>query len=296
VSLRLATAPVTWGVWERTVDRDDLAPPAELLAAAASLGYRAIELGPPGYFGSDATAVRATLDGFELAGAFVELHLTDGAAFEADLAELERTLSILAGTSAVVLLAGTADRIDAAGRLEERARARLSGAALERAVGLLTRAAERCRERGVAAAIHPESGSYLEAPDEVEAFLERIDPGLAGVCLDTGHLTIGGGDAAALARDWTDRICHVHLKDVDADVLTRLRAGEVGLEQAWADGLFCPFGTGEVDLDGVVAGVRDFAGWAVLEQDRVAVRREDLPSVSAVERENLAYVRRLAGG
>ena len=39
MSLRLATAPVTWGVWERTVERDDLVPPADLLAAATSLGY-----------------------------------------------------------------------------------------------------------------------------------------------------------------------------------------------------------------------------------------------------------------
>ena len=31
MNLRLASAPCTWGVWERTVDRDDLIPPDVLL-------------------------------------------------------------------------------------------------------------------------------------------------------------------------------------------------------------------------------------------------------------------------
>ena len=109
MSLHLATAPVTWGVWERTVERDDLVPPADLLAAATSLGYGAIELGPPGYLGTDAASVRQTLEpfGVALVGAFVLLHLGDESAFEADLSELERAVAILAevGSSPVVLLA-----------------------------------------------------------------------------------------------------------------------------------------------------------------------------------------------
>jgi inosose dehydratase len=287
VSLRVATAPVTWGVWERTIDRDDLVPPDELLGAAESLGYRAIELGPPGYFGSDAASVEATLAPFALVGAFVPFRLSEPADFE----ELDRTVSILAGagTNAVVLLAD-------AGRPDGLAGTRLRGPAFERAAGILAEAAERCRAAGLDAAVHPESGSYIESPAEVEAFLERLDPALVGVCLDTGHVTVGGGDAAALAGDWADRISHLHLKDVDPAVLARARAGEVGLEDAWAQGLFCELGEGEVDLAGVLETVGNFPGWAVLEQDRIAVRRGDLEAVRAVEERNLAYVRRLAGG
>ena len=67
---RLASAPVTWGVWERTVDRDDLATPELLLENVRSVGYRAIELGPAGYFGADREAVRELLGrfGLELVG------------------------------------------------------------------------------------------------------------------------------------------------------------------------------------------------------------------------------------
>src|SRR5207248_6288316 len=50
VPVKLASAPVTWGVWERTVGRDDLVPPELLLETMRGLGYTATELGPPGYF------------------------------------------------------------------------------------------------------------------------------------------------------------------------------------------------------------------------------------------------------
>jgi hypothetical protein len=42
--VRLATAPVTWGVWERTTGRDDLVPAELLLETFVRLGYTATEL------------------------------------------------------------------------------------------------------------------------------------------------------------------------------------------------------------------------------------------------------------
>jgi inosose dehydratase len=298
MSARLASAPVTWGVWERTVDRADVVPRERLLDAVASLGYRAIELGPPGYLGGDGASVREALEPFELelVGAFVPLHLADEAAFRADLDELERTTEIVAaaGTEAVVLLAdaGARERAEAAGRAERLRRTSLAGPALERAAARLLRAAERCRERGLAAALHPETGSYVEAPAEIEALLERIEPALLGLCLDTGHVLVGGGDPLRLARDWAERLSHVHLKDVDGALLRRLRDGQTTALAAWAEGLFCPFGEGEVDLAGFLAlpELERFGGWLVLEQDRVGVRIDDLEAVRAVEERNLAFV------
>lgn len=302
VAERLASAPVSWGVWERTVDRDDIVPRDELLDAVASLGYRALELGPPGYLGGDAESVREALDPFELdlVGGFLLLHLTDEEAFAADLVELDRTLEILATyPSATALLAdaGSPERALAAGRPAELKRTALTGPPRRRAADRLTRAAERCHERGVAAALHPEASSYVESSGDVEAFLERVDPELLGLCFDSGHVLVGGGNPASLARHWGERITHVHLKDVSGAVLEQLRAGALDVDSAWAEGLFCPLGEGEVDLAGVLAApaVRD-ARWIVLEQDRIAVSCDDLGGVRAVEERNLELVRALVAG
>ena len=43
------------------------------------------------------------------------------------------------------------------------------------------------------------------------------------LCLDTGHLLVGGVDPLALALEASDRVAHVHLKDVDADLAERVQ-------------------------------------------------------------------------
>ena len=73
-----------------------------------------------------------------------------------------------------------------------------------------------------------------------------------GLCLDTGHLLIGGADPVALARDHAARSRHVHLKDVDAGWAARVRSGEVGYTEAVRQGMYRPLGQGDVDIAAIV--------------------------------------------
>jgi inosose dehydratase len=301
MSARLASAPVTWGVWERTIDRSDLIPPDRMLETVSALGYTGIELGPPGYFGADGPAVGASLApyGLELVGGFAPLHFADEAAYGADLPVwLDPIVDVLLATGArgpVVLAdAETPDRIASAGQPAEQARTALSADALARAIDRINRAVARCRERGVDAVFHHHAATYFETVVEIEALLAGSD---VGVCFDTGHAAVGGADPGELVALFGDRIEHVHLKDVDGELLEQVRRGELGLEQAWDDGLFCPFGEGIVDFRAVMAlpQLEAFAGWLVLEQDRVAVSVGDLEQVRAVEQGNLDAVAHARG-
>jgi inosose dehydratase len=294
--VRLASAPCTWGVWERTVDRDDLIPASSMLEAVAALGYRGIELGPPGYFGADAAAVGAALEpyGLELVGAFAPLRIGDPAGFEEDLDFLERTVEILAATGArgPVVLAGDENeiRLAAAGRPEATRETALKGDDFRRAAERVERAASIAADRGVPAAFHPHTATYIESPEEVAALLEATDPGLVKIAFDTGHTIVGGGDPVELARSARDRILHLHLKDVDPALLAKVRSRELSVEAAWDAGLFCPFGAGAVDFAAVLGELDGFDGWAVVEQDRVAVSTADIDEVRAVEARNLAVL------
>jgi inosose dehydratase len=294
--LRLASAPCTWGVWERTIGRDDLIPPELMLATVQGLGYRGIELGPPGYFGSDPDAVVRMLErhGLELVGAFVPLRIADEDGFRDDMAFLDQTIATLAaaGSRGPVVLAADENevRLAVAGRLEERAATSLQGDDLRRAAERVQLAAQRAHDGGVAAAFHPHVATYIEGPEEVDALLEATDPALVKVAFDTGHSIVGGGDPIEFARRARDRISHLHLKDVDADVLSRVRSGQLSVEQAWAEGMFCAFDEGLVDFGAVLAELDGFDGWAVVEQDRVTVRVEDLDAERDVEARNLAVL------
>jgi len=266
---------VTWGVWEQTTGRDDLVPADLLLDTVRGLGYEAIELGPPGYLSPDALESR----GLALVGGFAPLRFEDDAGFEEDVALwLDPIVDVLLATGkrGPVVLAGAENGTEPEGRYFDR----------------VNEAVERCRSRGLGVVFHHHAGTAVETPAQIEALLAHTD---VGICFDTGHALVGGGDPVDVARMCAERIEHLHLKDVDAALLARLRSGDVQLAQAWADGIFCPFGEGCVDFAAVLAlpALAGYDGWTVLEQDRVAVRPEDVPAVRAVEERNLAFVRSL---
>jgi hypothetical protein len=73
----------------------------------------------------------------------------------------------------------------------------------------------------------------IEKGDEVQRVLENSSISL---CLDTGHLLIGGTDPAVLTRQAPDRIAHTHLKDVGAALAKRVQAGELTYTEAVRDG------------------------------------------------------------
>jgi inosose dehydratase len=238
--------------------------------------------------------------GLQLAGAFAPLRIGEAEGFEEDLAFLARTVETLAATGArgPVVLAGDENeiRLAAAGRPEATHETGLKGDDFRRAAERVERAASMAADRGVSAAFHPHTATYIESPEEVAALLEATDPGLVKIAFDTGHTIVGGGDPVELARSARDRISHLHLKDVDAAQLARVRSRELTVEEAWDHGLFCPFGEGTVDFAAVLAELDGFEGWAVVEQDRVAVSLADLDTVRAVEARNLAVLDRAAAG
>ena len=293
--IRLATAPVSWGIWEATIDRPDLIPPDLFLETVTNMGYRQTETGPPGYFAPNGTAAveRARRYGVELIATFLPLRLDDEQGFTDDLAALDQVVEVLDATgSGTVLLADseTPERTAVSGQPQRMRETGWDGATFEAAAERLLRAVERVRARGLDAAFHPHAASHVESPEEVEALLERAPD--VGLCIDTGHTVVGGGDPVELVRRHADRIRHVHLKDVDGAVLARLRTGQIDMDEAWQQGIFCRFGEGVVPLREFLAApeVRELDVWAVIEQDRIAVTVDDIDEVRRAEERNRALV------
>jgi len=294
MSIRIATAPVSWGIWEMTIDRPDLIPPDTFLETIVELGYTATETGPPGYFAPDgeAAVARAGRHGVDLIATFLPLRLDHAAGFEDDLGALDKTIEVLEATGGgIVLLADmeTPDRARAAGSEERRRATGWDAATTDAAAERLQRAAEIVRARGLDVALHPHAATHIESIAETEAILARTDVGL---CIDTGHTIVGGGDPLELARDHVGRLRHIHLKDVDGPVLERLQRGELDMDEAWPLGIFCEFGRGVVPLREFLAlsEVRNLDGYGVIEQDRVAVTVDDLAAVVAGDRRNRSFV------
>ena len=126
-------------------------------------------------------------------------------------------------------------------------------------------------EHGVRAVLHPHVGTMVENGDEVQRVLGGSSISL---CLDTGHLLIGGTDPAELTRQAPDRIAHTHLKDVDDQIADKVRAGRLTYTEAVREGMYRPLGTGDVDVEAIVSTLQGngYAGWYTLEQDTILDR------------------------
>jgi inosose dehydratase len=259
---RVAGAPITWGVCEVPGWGYQM-PPDRVLSEMRSLGLRATELGPDGFLPRGSERALLEAHGLSLVAGFVPAVLHDPSSLERELAKVDAVAGRISalGGSVLVLAASTGGTgYEEAGRLDA------SGwTALGR--GIL-RAAASAGERGIRLAVHPHHGTVVERPEDVERLLGV--PGV-GLCLDTGHVMLGGGDPVALARSAGSRVIHVHLKDVDAALAGRVAAGDLGYHAAVRDGLYRPLGDGDVDVRAVLRAVEESAGtvWYVLEHDEV---------------------------
>ena len=153
----------------------------------------------------------------------------------------------------------------------------------------LARVLARCRDRGYEPTFHPETGTHVEAPWEIERVLDSSDVGL---CLETGHMLLGGGDPVAMLRDLGDRVNHVHLKDARLAVMTEIVADQAPVTEIWTREAFCALGAGDLDVDAVLAGLRtiSFGGWLVVEQDILPRNTERFARAAAEQRHNRAFL------
>ncbi len=78
-------------------------------------------------------------------------------------------------------------------------------------------------EAGLRTVFHHHCAGYVETPDEIDALMQRTDPSLVGLCLDSGHATYGGGSPMALLSRHRARTWHVHFKDCEPQIAERAR-------------------------------------------------------------------------
>ncbi|MGW6934265.1 TIM barrel protein [Lentzea sp. NPDC054927] len=257
---KIAGAPISWGVCE-VPGWGNVLPSDTVLAEMHSLGLTATELGPPDYLPADPAQLKTLLAGHELTlvGGFLAVTLhTD---VQSTLDEADRVAAILKAGGAEVLVLAAATGLDGYDETPQ-----LTDDEWNTLVATCAKIREIAAGHGLKTVLHPHVGTHVEREAEVDRFLADSDLQL---CLDTGHLLIGGTDPVELARRYPDRIGHVHLKDVRDEIAAKVRSGELSYTDAVEQGIYVPLGDGDVDVEALVKLVQEagYTGWFVLEQD-----------------------------
>ncbi len=281
--ITITCAPCCWGV-------DDIANPhlpawETVLDEAAAAGFGGLELGPYGYMPLDGDRVGAALQARGLS--IVAGTIFDDLVTPANRASLLRqTDEICAFITALprpatrpgqrhpapylTVMDWGHDARDLAAGHSDRAK-RLDDAASAGMIDTIRAIAERARDRyGVRATIHPHAGGHIEFADELARLVRDIDPGTAGLCLDTGHLAYAGMDPVATLRRHAGRLDYIHFKDIDPAVFETVMASRIRFFDACARGVMCPIGKGNIDYPAIRALLDDlgYGGYITIEQER----------------------------
>jgi inosose dehydratase len=284
--MKLAAAPISWGVCEVPDWGLQLAPD-RVLADMRALGVQATEAGPSGFLPADPAAALALLEscGLRLIGGYVTAVLHENSRRTDELASVTRQAKWLAaGGSEFMVLAPALLGTGYSGAQE------LSGDAWRQLFEGIDEAWEIASAYGLAVAVHPHWGTAIERPRHIERFLEATTHAL---CLDTGHIALGGADPLEVARQAGPRVRHVHLKDVDGALAARVRSGAISYNDAVRSGLFRPLGEGAARISEVLGHLKGagYAGWYVLEQD-VMLDAEPAPGPPEWIARSAAYARK----
>ncbi len=259
---QLAGAPISWGVCEANGWGYQL-DPDRVLTEMRECGLTATELGPDGYLPQDAKALATLLASHDLSlcGAFVPLVLHKRDRLVASFEQAKRQAHVLAELNARNFVLATPaedgdyDRRDP---MDTKAKAVFAES--------LPAIAEIVQSFGLEMVVHPHAGTMFETPQDLEFLLNETDVNL---CLDTGHIVVGGGKPLDVATSAGSRVKHVHLKDCDAASALRIRNGSSSYSAEVKAGMYRPLGQGDAQIAEVIRFLDsiDYQGKLVLEQD-----------------------------
>jgi len=259
---QLAGAPISWGVceangWGYQIEAD------RVLTEMRECGITATELGPDGYLPQDAKELARVLDGhgLDLCGAFVPIVLHKKDRLKASYERARRQAEVLAALNAGnFVLATPAEDGDYDSRDPMDAQAK---AVFSESLPMIT---EIAKEFGLQMVLHPHAGTMFETPNDLDFLLNETDINL---CLDTGHIVVGGGNPLDIAKRAGSRVKHVHLKDCDAAAAARIQNRTSTYSTEVKNGMYKPLGQGDAQISEVIRfldGI-NYEGKLVLEQD-----------------------------
>jgi inosose dehydratase len=283
---KIAGAPISWGVCEVPGWGYQLTPD-RVLAEMRDVGLAATEFGPDGFLPADPVVMAGYLASRHLTavGGFTPVVLHDKDHDPAP--EIDRLLDGYDASHAGVLVLSAATGLDGYDTRPD-----LDEAGWATLLANLDRLTHLAAARGVRAVLHPHVGTMIERGPEVQ----RVLAGSAiSLCLDTGHLLIGGTDPAELTRQAPGRIAHTHLKDVNGQIAAQVRAGLLTYTEAVSRGMYRPLGTGDVDVAAIIGYLtaRGYDGWYVLEQDTILTEPPRGEGPLADVRRSADYLRHL---
>ena len=269
MSVRLGINPIGW-----TNDcmswLGGLIPLETCLAEAKAAGFAGIELGRK--FPRSPEKLKPILErhGLALVSGWYSARLLERGTRE-EIRAMKPHFDLLQGLGSAIMVwaESTGDIINDVSAPASR-RPKIDSASDWRRLGKrMGEVAEHMAERGMRMAVHHHMGTAIESETDVDRLMENTAEAV-GLLLDTGHMTLAGGDPVAVAERYAKRIRHVHCKDIRRYALESCRRQDLSFSHAVLSGIFTAPGDGIVDYATIfqILAKAGYSGWLVQEAEQ----------------------------
>lgn len=134
----------------------------------------------------------------------------------------------------------------------------------------LNRLGKIAQDKGMVLTYHHHMGTVVQTEEEIDRFMEMVDPGLVYLLFDSGHLSFAGIDPEKVLKKYVNRVRHVHLKDIRRSVVEQSRKEKWSFLKGVRQGTFTVPGDGDVDFAPLfkILEEADYRGWIVVEAEQ----------------------------
>jgi inosose dehydratase len=125
------------------------------------------------------------------------------------------------------------------------------------------------RDENMPLAYHHHMGTVIETEEETKRLIENTDDNVK-LLIDTGHMFFAQGNSIKLVQDFSERLIHVHCKDIRKDILDKSLKNDSTFRQAFLDGAFTVPGDGCIDYIPFLKVLKEknYSGWLVVEAEQ----------------------------
>ena len=140
----------------------------------------------------------------------------------------------------------------------------------DRMVTGLNKLGKIAKEKDMVLTFHHHMGTVVQTEEEIDRFMDSVDPNYVFLLFDSGHLSFADIDPEKVLRKYVDRVRHVHLKDLRRSVVEEARKNKWSFLKGVRAGTFTVPGDGDVDFKPIfdILGDADYKGWVVVEAEQ----------------------------
>ncbi|PCF51523.1 myo-inosose-2 dehydratase [Staphylococcus delphini] len=126
------------------------------------------------------------------------------------------------------------------------------------------------RDNGMKIVYHHHMGTGVQTTEEIKKLMDATDPKLVSLLYDTGHLHFSGEDIVDIFNLYTDRIHHIHFKDIRSTIVEHVKKENLSFLEAVKQGAFTVPGDGDIDFKPILEMIyeSDYSGWIVVEAEQ----------------------------